>query len=204
MDASTDADLCSEAETGNSWYPQGQHDSKGQFSVFQYDSWGQCLLYNLVKLSWQQAFFDPKFQCTEALQSTYQQLKDLGYPHLQSLDQEKLAVECSALDEQVRSFCSLYLTHNLSCYNWSSPQAINSKENLDTWLATIESIRQEHRELAFFTPAHVLKLYHLLQKSVQNVEDIARELMFLFERDKNCLEMLCNAVERTLEVSFLL
>ena len=78
---------------------------------------------------------------------------------------------------------------------------MSSKENLDTWLATVESIRRKHQELAFFTPAGVLNLYRLLQKSVQNVEDIARELMFLFERYKNCLEMLCNAIKSTLEVS---
>ena len=73
------------------------------------------MLYDLVKLSRQHlAFFDSKFQCAEELQSTYQQLKDLGYPRLHYFDQEELAVECSALDEQVRSFVayiSLTISH---------------------------------------------------------------------------------------------
>ena len=78
---------------------------------------------------------------------------------------------------------------------------MSSRGDLDKWLATVESIRHEHQELAFFTPASVLKLYRLLQNSMQNVESIARALVFLFERHKGCLEMLCNAVKSTLEVS---
>ena len=82
---------------------------------------------------------------------------------------------------------------------------MSSRENLDRWLATVESIRCENQELAFFTPASVIKLYRLLRKKpVQSIEDVTRELVFLFERDKDSLEMLHNAVKSTLEVSHVL
>ena len=77
------------------------------------------------------------------------------------------------------------------------------REDLESWLVTVESIRHQHKELAFFTPPTVLKLHRLLQNSSDNIEEISRELVFLFERDKSCLEMLCSAVEDTLNVSLL-
>ena len=80
---------------------------------------------------------------------------------------------------------------------------MNSREDLKGWIATVESIRHQHKELAFFTPRSVLKLHHLLRNSVDNIENIARELVFLFERDKVCLEMLCGAVKNTVAVSLL-